>query len=71
MENVAIVQPTQHFKNKELNIRKNIPQSPTRGANPDSKLTFLFIFNFIDKFINNFIKIDDLIIYLIFILVYF
>ncbi|XP_043668629.1 ras association domain-containing protein 8 isoform X3 [Vespula pensylvanica] len=35
MENVAIVQPTPHFKNKELNIRKNIPQSPTRGANPD------------------------------------
>lgn len=62
MENVAIVQPTQHFKNKELNIRKNIPQSPTRGANPDSKLTFLFIFNFIDKFINNFIRMNDLII---------
>ncbi|XP_043500394.1 ras association domain-containing protein 8 isoform X1 [Polistes fuscatus] len=35
MENVAIVQPTPHFKNKELNIRKNIPPSPTRGANPD------------------------------------
>lgn len=35
MENVAVVQPTPHFKNKEVHIRKNIPQSPTRVVNPD------------------------------------
>ncbi|KAG7210400.1 hypothetical protein KM043_011932 [Ampulex compressa] len=39
MENVAIVQPTPHLKNKELNMRKNIQkpaQSPTRGPSTDS-----------------------------------
>ncbi|KAK2584835.1 hypothetical protein KPH14_007147 [Odynerus spinipes] len=35
MENIAIVQPTPHFKNKESNIRKNVPQSPTRGTTSD------------------------------------
>lgn len=39
MENVAIVQPTPHLKNKELNIRKNIQkpaQSPTRTGSSES-----------------------------------
>ncbi|XP_076292937.1 ras association domain-containing protein 8 [Lasioglossum baleicum] len=39
MENVAIVQPTPHLKNKELNIRKNIQkpaQSPTRASSSES-----------------------------------
>lgn len=39
MENVAIVQPTLHLKNKELNIRKNIQkpaQSPTRASSSES-----------------------------------
>ncbi|XP_072748982.1 uncharacterized protein Rassf8 isoform X1 [Anoplolepis gracilipes] len=36
--NVAVVQPTPHLKNKDLNIRKNIQkpaQSPTRGTNTE------------------------------------
>ncbi|XP_031833152.1 ras association domain-containing protein 8 isoform X2 [Nomia melanderi] len=39
MENVAIVQPTPHLKNKELSIRKNIQkpaQSPTRASSSES-----------------------------------
>jgi hypothetical protein len=43
MENVAVVQPTPHLKNKDLNIRKNIQkpaQSPTRGANVESELIY-------------------------------
>ena len=39
MENVAIVQPTPHLKNKDLNIRKNIQkpaQSPTRASSSES-----------------------------------
>ncbi|XP_012225428.1 ras association domain-containing protein 8 [Linepithema humile] len=39
MENVAVVQPTLHLKNKDLNIRKNVQkpaQSPTRGANAET-----------------------------------
>ncbi|XP_076183981.1 ras association domain-containing protein 8 isoform X1 [Ptiloglossa arizonensis] len=39
MENVAIVQPTPHLKNKESNIRKNIQkpaQSPTRTSSSES-----------------------------------
>nr|XP_033336548.1 ras association domain-containing protein 8 [Megalopta genalis] len=41
MENVAIVQPTPHLKNKELNIRKNIQkpsQSPTRASSSESNI---------------------------------
>ncbi|XP_076240417.1 ras association domain-containing protein 8 isoform X2 [Calliopsis andreniformis] len=41
MENVAIVQPTPHLKNKELNIRKNIQkpaQSPTRASSSETKI---------------------------------
>nr|XP_012139764.1 PREDICTED: rootletin isoform X2 [Megachile rotundata] len=41
MENVAIVQPTPHLKNKELNIRKNIQksaQSPTCASNSESNI---------------------------------
>lgn len=39
MENVAIVQPTLHLKNKELNIKKNIQkpaQSPTHATSSES-----------------------------------
>lgn len=39
MENVAIVQPTPHLKNKELNMRKNTQkpaQSPTRTSSAES-----------------------------------
>ncbi|KAH0946770.1 hypothetical protein HN011_011742 [Eciton burchellii] len=38
MENVAVVQPTPHLKNKDMNIRKNSQkptQSPTRGTNAE------------------------------------
>ncbi|XP_029038449.1 ras association domain-containing protein 8 isoform X1 [Osmia bicornis bicornis] len=41
MENVAIVQPTPHLKNKELNIRKNIQkpaQSPTCASSSESNI---------------------------------
>ncbi|KAG5311948.1 RASF8 protein, partial [Pseudoatta argentina] len=36
--NVAVVQPTPHLKNKDLNVRKNVQkpaQSPTRGTNAE------------------------------------
>jgi len=38
--NVAVVQPTPHLKNKDLNVRKNVQkpaQSPTRGTNTESE----------------------------------
>jgi len=41
--NVAVVQPTPHLKNKDLNVRKNVQkpaQSPTRGTNVESKLFY-------------------------------
>lgn len=42
--NVAVVQPTPHLKNKDLNVRKNVQkpaQSPTRGTNNESELFYL------------------------------
>lgn len=64
MENVAVVQPTPHLKSKDLSIRKNIQkpaQSPTRGANTESKchslnynLYFINIYIFMEQTIKKF-----------------
>lgn len=45
--NVAIVQPTPHLKNKDLNVRKNVQkpaQSPTRGTNTESESFYLIYY---------------------------
>lgn len=45
--NVAVVQPTPHLKNKDLNVRKNVQksaQSPTRGTNTESESFFNLLF---------------------------